>query len=70
MLSLLLALAVVGLLIALGLRCCMYLYGAGVLGYDKRRRSIAMQAPAIDSEVEEAIAETEYMANLVHSIER
>jgi membrane protein required for beta-lactamase induction len=76
MLSLLLVLAGVGLLITVGLRVCMYLYGAGALRYRSMRRARRQQEyiPAVvtDGETEEAlaVAETEYLANLVHSLER
>lgn len=70
MLSLLCIVAIVGLLIALGLRVCMYLYGAGALRYNAGRESGLAQASVADTEAEEAIAETEFMASMVHSLER
>ena len=70
MLSLLCIAAVVGLLIALGLRVCMYLYGAGALRYNVGRQPALAQAAVANSETEEAIAETEFMASMVHSLER
>lgn len=68
MLSLLCVLAVGGLLIALGLRVCMYLYGAGALRYNYERRTRSRQALTADEA--QAIAETEYMRELVQSLER
>ncbi len=70
MLSLLCVLVVVGLLIALGLKVCMYLYGAGALRYSSGRQLRTAQAVVVDRDLEQAIAEFEYMANLVHSLER
>ena len=70
MLSLLCVLAVVGLLIALGLRVCMYLYGAGAVRYNAEREFGTAQALEFDSEAEEAIAEAECVASMVRSLER
>ncbi len=70
MLSLPGVLAVVGLLIALGLRICVYLYGAGALGHHSVSRSRSVQSLPLDPETEEAIAEAEYVTSMIRILER
>jgi hypothetical protein len=70
MLSLLGVLAVVGLLMALGLKICMYLYGAGALGHHAISRSRRGRTLPINPETEEAIAEAEYVTSMIRSLER
>lgn len=68
--SLLWVLAVVGLLIALGLRVCLYLYGAGAVRYNAERESGAAPVLEFNSEAEEATAEAECVASMVRSMAR
>lgn len=77
MLSFIIVLVGVGLLIALGMRFCLYLHRAGVLKYGSgrrlrrsRREPEPVQAAVIDHEAEEALAkaQTEYLADLVNSL--
>jgi hypothetical protein len=70
MLPFLFVLAVVGLLIFLGLRVCMFLYRSGTLRYNSVKRPRRKQSFPVDRQSEEAIADTEYLTSLVHSLER